>query len=156
LISADRKHSTIVNDLPNYASTPSENSRLVFNKYGNEYFLAQVWTKGDSVARNPSISKRAMEVAQNSTGKSKRWNQTRVATARRNYSIAGQKHALPDPETVSLNEAARICGVSHRTIERLVEAGLLKREQVTARAPPPLRACDPCPRAGRHPSVPRT
>ena len=70
-----------------------------------------------------------------STGKNKRWNQTRVATARRNYSIAGQKHALPDPETVSLNEAARTCGVSHRTIERLVEAGLLKREQVTARAP---------------------
>jgi len=56
-----------------------------------------------------------------STGKSKRWNQTRVATARRNYSIAGQRRALPDPEKVSLGEAARICGVSHRTIERLVE-----------------------------------
>jgi hypothetical protein len=36
---------------------------------------------------------------------------------------------------VSLSEAARICGVSHHTIERLVEAGLLKREQVTPRAP---------------------
>ena len=77
-----------------------------------------------------------------STGKNKRWNQTRVATARRNYSIAGQKHALPDPETVSLNEAARTCGVSHRTIERLVEAGLLKREQVTARAPWRIRRTD--------------
>jgi len=65
-----------------------------------------------------------------STGKGKRWNQTRVATARRNNSIAGQKRALPDPEKVSLSEAARICGVSHRTIERLAEAGLLKREQV--------------------------
>jgi len=70
-----------------------------------------------------------------STGKGKRWNQTRVATARRNHSINGQKRALPDPERVSLNEAARMCGVSHRTIERLVEAGLLKREQVTPRAP---------------------
>jgi DNA invertase Pin-like site-specific DNA recombinase len=77
-----------------------------------------------------------------STGKNKRWNQTRVATARRNYSIAGQKHALHDPETVSLNEAARICGVSHRTIERLVEAGLLKREQITARAPWRIRRTD--------------
>ena len=77
-----------------------------------------------------------------STGKNKRWNQTRVATARRNYSIAGQKHALPDPETVKLNEAARTCGVSHRTIERLVEAGLLKREQVTARAPWRIRRTD--------------
>jgi DNA invertase Pin-like site-specific DNA recombinase len=70
-----------------------------------------------------------------STGKGKRWNQIRVATARRNYSIAGQKRALPDPERVSLNEAARICGVSSRTIERLVEAGLLKCEQAVPRAP---------------------
>jgi DNA invertase Pin-like site-specific DNA recombinase len=70
-----------------------------------------------------------------STGKGKRWNQTRVHTARRNHSITGQKRALPDPERVSLNQAARICGVSHRTIERLVEAGLLKREQATTRAP---------------------
>jgi hypothetical protein len=64
-----------------------------------------------------------------------RWNQTRVATARRNHSIAGQKRALPDPQRVSLSQAARICGVSHRTIERLVEAGLLRHEQVTPRAP---------------------
>lgn len=42
---------------------------------------------------------------------------------------------LPDPERVSLSKAARLCGVSHRTIERLVEAGLLKREQVAPRAP---------------------
>src|ERR1700704_4330075 len=62
-----------------------------------------------------------------SMGKGKRWNQTRVATARRNHSIAGQKRALHDPERVSLSEAARICGVSHHTIQRLVEAGLLKR-----------------------------
>jgi hypothetical protein len=77
-----------------------------------------------------------------STGKGKRWNQTRVATARRNHSINGQKRALPDPDRVSLNEAARICGVSHRTIERLVEAGLLKREQVTPRAPWEIRRAD--------------
>src|ERR1700720_1909887 len=64
------------------------------------------------------------------TGKGMRWNQIRVATARRNHSIAGQKRALPDPGRVSLSQAARICGVSHRTIERLVEAGLLKCEQV--------------------------
>jgi DNA invertase Pin-like site-specific DNA recombinase len=77
-----------------------------------------------------------------STGKGKRWNQNRVATARRNYSIAGQKRALPDPETVSLSEAARVCGVSHRTIERLVEAGLLRRRQVTPRAPWEIRRAD--------------
>jgi hypothetical protein len=71
-----------------------------------------------------------------------RWNQTRVATARRNHSIAGQKRALPDPERVSLSQAARICSVSHRTIERLVEAGLLRCEQVTPRAPWEIRRSD--------------
>src|SRR5690348_13593965 len=77
-----------------------------------------------------------------STGKGKRWNQTRVATARRNHSIAGHRRALPDPERVSLSQAARISGVSHRTIERLVEAGLLKCEQVTPRAPWEIRRSD--------------
>ena len=77
-----------------------------------------------------------------STGKGKRWNQIRVATARRNHSITGQKRAQPDLERVSLSQAARICGVSHRTIERLVEAGLLKREQVTLRAPWEIRRSD--------------
>jgi DNA invertase Pin-like site-specific DNA recombinase len=77
-----------------------------------------------------------------STGKGKRWNVTRVATARRNHSIDGQRRALPDPERVSLSEAARLCGVSHHTIERLVEAGLLKREQVTPRAPWEIRRSD--------------
>ena len=77
-----------------------------------------------------------------STGKQKRWNQNRVATVRRNYSIPGQKRALPDPEKVSLSEAARICGVSHRTIERLVEVGLLKREQAAPRAPWEIRRAD--------------
>jgi hypothetical protein len=77
-----------------------------------------------------------------STGKGNRWNQNRVATARKNHSIAGQKRALADPERVSLNEAARLCGVSHRSIERLVEAGLLNREQVAARAPWEIRRSD--------------
>lgn len=70
------------------------------------------------------------------------WNQNRVATARKNHSIAGQKRALRDPERVSLNEAARLCGVSHRSLERLVEAGLLRREQVAPRAPWQIRRLD--------------
>ena len=65
-----------------------------------------------------------------------------MATARRNHSIAGQKRALSDPQRVSLSEAARICGVSHHTIERLVKAGLLKGEQVTPRAPWEIRRTD--------------
>jgi hypothetical protein len=63
IVSTDGKHSAIVNTLPNYASLPSENSRLVFHRYGNEYFLEQVWTAGDELVRSPLPSKRATEVA---------------------------------------------------------------------------------------------
>ena len=63
IVSIDGKNSAIVHTLPNYASAPSESSRLVFHKYGNEYFLAQVWTAGQNVARNPLSSKKAMEIA---------------------------------------------------------------------------------------------
>jgi len=76
------------------------------------------------------------------TGKGKRWNQNRVAAARHTYSIAGQKRARPDPERVSLSEAARVCGVSHHTIQRLVETGLLKQEQIAPRAPWAIRRAD--------------
>ncbi len=63
IVSNDGKRSALINTLPNYANQPSTNSRLVFHKYGNEYFLAQVWTAGQNVARNPLSSKRAMEIA---------------------------------------------------------------------------------------------
>jgi hypothetical protein len=63
IASTDGKYSAIVNTLPNYANSPSEKSRLVFHRYGNEYFLGQVWTAGQNVARNPLSSKRATEIA---------------------------------------------------------------------------------------------
>src|SRR6202790_4610696 len=76
------------------------------------------------------------------TGKGNRWNQNRVATARKNHSIAGQRRALADPDRVSLHEAARLSGISHRSIERLVEAGFLPREQAAPRAPWEIRRSD--------------
>jgi hypothetical protein len=63
IVSIDGKHSAIVNTLPNYVGTPSPSSRLVFHRYGSEYFLAQVWTAGQNVSRNPLSSKKAMEIA---------------------------------------------------------------------------------------------
>jgi hypothetical protein len=65
LVSADGKHATVINDLPNYANSRSENSRLVFHRYGDEYFLTQVWCQGDNVERSPMVSKRQAEVAHN-------------------------------------------------------------------------------------------
>ena len=59
----DGKHNAFVNTLPSYPSKPSENSRLVFRRYGNEYFLEQVWTTGDELVHSPLPSKKAMEIA---------------------------------------------------------------------------------------------
>jgi excisionase family DNA binding protein len=76
------------------------------------------------------------------TGKGKRWNQTRVETARRNHSIPGQKRATVDPEILTLSQAAKYCTVSNKTIERLVESGKLARQQVAPRAPWEIRRTD--------------
>ena len=76
------------------------------------------------------------------TGKGKRWSQQRVATARRNHSIAGQKRAKPDPDILSMGQAARYCGVSQGTIRRLVSSGILHKDQVVPWAPWEIRRCD--------------
>ncbi|MEI6451873.1 MAG: recombinase family protein, partial [Actinomycetes bacterium] len=76
------------------------------------------------------------------TGKGKRWSEDRVATARRNHSIAGQKRSKRDPAILSLGEAAKESGASPTTIKRLVEAGILRREQVVPWAPWEIRRSD--------------
>ena len=77
------------------------------------------------------------------TGKGKPWSQERVATARRNHCIAGQKkRATPDPEILSMGQAAKYCGVSTATIKRLVASGLLPKEQVVPWAPWEIRRAD--------------
>lgn len=63
ITSTDGRYSAIVNTLPNYASLPAETSRFIFHRYGDEYFLTQVWTQGQTVARNPMLSKREVERA---------------------------------------------------------------------------------------------
>lgn len=65
LVAANGSRSLIINDLPNYTGDPSPNSRLVFQRYGHEYFLTQVWTQGENVARNPLVTKRQAEIALN-------------------------------------------------------------------------------------------
>jgi hypothetical protein len=63
IVGIDGNHSAVVTTLPNYVTLPSANSRLVFHRYGNQYFLTQVWTAGQNVARNPLSNMRAMEIA---------------------------------------------------------------------------------------------
>jgi DNA invertase Pin-like site-specific DNA recombinase len=76
------------------------------------------------------------------TGAGKRWNGQRVKTVRRGHSIPGRRRALHDPDIFSLGAAARHCGVSNTTIERLVDGGLLPKEQVVPFAPWEIRRAD--------------
>ena len=65
LTTADRKHTVIVNDLPEYTKSDSRDSHLVFTKYGDQYFLTQLWVKGESTVRKPWASKQAVALARN-------------------------------------------------------------------------------------------
>jgi hypothetical protein len=76
------------------------------------------------------------------TGKGNRWTKNRVAAARRRYVIKGHRRPLPDPEVLSLQQAARYCGVSSTTIKRLVASGLLNRDQVAPWAPWEIKRAD--------------
>lgn len=69
------------------------------------------------------------------TGKGNRWNKQRVATVRRRYQIAGYRRKPSNLELLTLGEAAAYCGVSQTTIKRLVEAGVLTKDQIVPWAP---------------------
>lgn len=66
LILVDRTDSTSSAFLPTQAAVSTEpqiESKLVFNRYGNRYFLAQVWTAGNSSGRQLIKSNREKEIA---------------------------------------------------------------------------------------------
>ena len=49
LKSVDNKSSVVLNAPVNLSSTdPEATERLIFNKYGDQYFLAQIWLTADS------------------------------------------------------------------------------------------------------------
>jgi DNA invertase Pin-like site-specific DNA recombinase len=76
------------------------------------------------------------------TGKEKRWNQTRVKTARRNHKIEGQRRAKPNPDLLNQEQAAKHIGVCCATIKRMVEKGILRKEQIVPYAPWEIRCAD--------------
>jgi hypothetical protein len=76
------------------------------------------------------------------TGKGKPWSTIAVQSARRNHAIEGRGHALPDPEVLTLQGAARYTGTSDTTIKKLVDAGVLPMLQVVPFAPWEIRRSD--------------
>ena len=55
---------------PNFCASaqPQEESKLVFNVYGNHYYLSQIWTQGYEQGRELPTSRREMEEAQLTQG----------------------------------------------------------------------------------------
>jgi len=47
----DRSAQILAPSIPARSSEPQSDSKLVFNKYGNRYFLSQVWSAGYSSGR---------------------------------------------------------------------------------------------------------
>lgn len=76
------------------------------------------------------------------TGKGNQWTAQRVQSMRYKYSISGQTKTKPDPEILTLNQAAKYCNVSQLTIKRLVSSGVLKKNQVVPWAPWEIRRSD--------------
>jgi hypothetical protein len=53
----------IVVTMPTQASEPQSDSKLVFHRYGDRYFLSQCWTAGSSSGRQLRQSAREKEIA---------------------------------------------------------------------------------------------
>ena len=64
IASVDGTHSAVIHTVTKQAHSRSVNSRLVFQKYGDEYFLAEVWRKDDDYSRSPVVYKRQRAIAQ--------------------------------------------------------------------------------------------
>lgn len=52
---------------PNVAQAlhPSEKTRLLFHRYGDQYFLSQIWMGGEAIGRQFRMSRRESELASN-------------------------------------------------------------------------------------------
>lgn len=61
--SADAKAISIVNTNRCQSLDPSKGTKLVFHKYGDRYFLAQVWVEGSNSGHEFAQGRREAEVA---------------------------------------------------------------------------------------------
>src|SRR5262245_1856422 len=57
-------HSNITRlTIPVYAYNPVKSSSLIFNRYGDEYFLSEIWTKGGATGREVTKSRAERELS---------------------------------------------------------------------------------------------
>jgi len=61
--SADGRKVAMIFASPSQSSGESQRAKLVFHRFGNQYFLAQVWEQGSNVHRDLRSGDRARELA---------------------------------------------------------------------------------------------
>lgn len=66
--SADGKVSKVVITQPVQAGGPQESAKLIFSRYGDDYFLSQVWTPADNTGLELPKSRAEKTVARNAQG----------------------------------------------------------------------------------------
>jgi DNA invertase Pin-like site-specific DNA recombinase len=76
------------------------------------------------------------------TGQGKTWTAHRVSSIRRVRGIHAYRPAEKDGTWLTLRDAAQLCGVTSHRIRRLIEAGILKAEQVVPGAPYQILTAD--------------
>src|SRR3984957_2308568 len=69
------------------------------------------------------------------TGQGKTWTAHRVGSIRRVRGIHAYRSAEKDGEWLTMTEAAKVLGITHHTIRRLIKAGVLPAVQVVPGAP---------------------
>jgi len=66
-ISSTDGHSSVTRlTIPVFAYNPAKNSSLVFNRYGNDYFLSEIWPAGSATGRELPKSRAEREVVRKS------------------------------------------------------------------------------------------
>ena len=65
LRSADSKAAVMILSMSVQAPGPPSQGKLVFHKYGDEYFLSQIWKAGNNTGCELRKSRREIEVAAN-------------------------------------------------------------------------------------------
>jgi hypothetical protein len=76
------------------------------------------------------------------TGKGNRWNASRVSAARKRESIPIDRQRDKNTEILTLGQAERYCGISHKSIQKLVAHGLVAKSQIVPWAPWEIRKSD--------------
>ncbi|MBZ5721092.1 MAG: hypothetical protein LAO03_11990 [Acidobacteriia bacterium] len=65
----DEKPLSLVLSLPCEKLAASQNTKLVFHRYGDQYFLAQIWVAGSAAGHQLLESRQEIELARDSAAK---------------------------------------------------------------------------------------